>query len=238
MAPAQGDATKPRTRGRARWGSITRDQIIHAAVGTVRAGGYEQMTIRGLAADLGVSPMALYHHIRGKDDLLDEIVDRLLARAWRPKADPAGDWRAWIAEAAENLRRFLVTQPVAIQVYLNHPVVSPAAAARMNSIMAVLRRALGDDQTAQCAYGAIHTYTIGFAALEASRSGRQPPKLDQQPTSGRQIGCDVDPHHPPASKNYDLVQQLAAYTTRDQFTRGLTYLLDGIERGATASRKR
>jgi AcrR family transcriptional regulator len=52
------------------------------------------MTIRSLAADLGISPMALYHHVRDKDDLLDEVVDRLLVRAWKPRVDPT-DGRAW-----------------------------------------------------------------------------------------------------------------------------------------------
>ena len=51
--------------------------------------------------------MSLYRHVRDKDDLLDEVVDRLLVRAWKPRAD-AADWRAWIAEAADKLRHFLV----------------------------------------------------------------------------------------------------------------------------------
>ena len=52
--------------------------------------------------------------------------------------------------------------------------VSPAAVTRMEAVMAVLRQALGDEQSAQRAYAAIHTYTIGFAALEASRAGWDP----------------------------------------------------------------
>ena len=56
-----------------------------------QGGGYEQMSIRSLADELGVAPMSLYRHVRDKDDLLDEVVDRLLAKAWRPSADrPTG----------------------------------------------------------------------------------------------------------------------------------------------------
>jgi TetR/AcrR family transcriptional regulator, tetracycline repressor protein len=196
---------RPATGARAAWGSITREQIVQAAVRTVRDDGYEQMTIRSLAADLGVAPMSLYRHVRDKDDILDEVVDRLLARAWRPRAKDAG-WRTWLAEAAERLRRFLVSQPAALHVYLSHPVVSPSAIERMTSMMSALRDGGLDEEAAQRAYAAIHTYTIGFAALEASRAGWVP------------LGEDRD----------DLAHQLAGYTTANRFAEGLDYLLEGI----------
>jgi AcrR family transcriptional regulator len=137
--------------GRVPWGTINRKQIVDAAERVIRAGGYEQLTVRSLAAGLGVSPMALYHHVRDKDDLLDEVVDRLLARTWKPRLG-AGDWRAWIVEAADRLRRLRIIQPAALHVYLTHPVTSPAALARMDSMMEVLGRALGDEKSAQRAY--------------------------------------------------------------------------------------
>jgi TetR/AcrR family transcriptional regulator, tetracycline repressor protein len=203
-APTPEEDSQPPAR-RAPWGTISREDIIRAAVTTVRAGGYEKMTIRSLAAELGVSPMSLYRHIRDKDDLLDEVVDRLLARAWRP-AVPEDDWQAWVIQASAKLRAFLVSQPAALHVYLQHPVVSPAAVERMNAMLDVLRRAGADEATARRAYGAVHTYTIGFAALEASRARR---------AGGR---GDVS----------SLARELAAYTTTEQFMDGLRYLLDGI----------
>jgi TetR/AcrR family transcriptional regulator, tetracycline repressor protein len=193
--------------GRAPWGSLSRDDIVDAAAAIVEAGGYEEMSIRSLAADLGVAPMSLYRHIRDKDDLLDEVVSRLLARVWRP-AVSEDDWQEWITEAATSLRQFLVTQPAALHVYLRHPVVSPAAVERMDAMMGVLRRAGLDEPPARAAYGALHTYTIGFAALEASRAG-------WVPGSGEVTS---------------LARQLAAYTTAGQFIEGLRYLLEGISR--------
>jgi AcrR family transcriptional regulator len=168
------------------------------------------MTIRSLASDLGVAPMSLYQHVRDKDDLLDEVVDRLLSRAWQPRAKQR-DWQIWTIEAADKLRHFLVTQPAALEVYLRHPVVSPAAIARMNAMMAVLRQGVPDEEGARRAYGAIHTYTIGFAALEASRAKGQP----------RDTTCD-------------MAMSLAAYTTSGQFTISIRYLLEGIRRDGRA----
>lgn len=179
------------------------------ATRVVRAGGYEEMSIRSLAAELGVGPMSLYRHVRDKDDLLGEVVDRLLAEAWRPSGSPT-DRRSWIGEAAERLRHLLVAQPAALHVYLQHPVATPAAIERMNAMMAVLRDMTGDEGLARRAYGAIHTYTIGFAALEASRSRRG---------AARGRGGESG-----------VAAELAAYTTPSQFADGLRYLLDGVQR--------
>lgn len=75
-------------------------------------------------------------------------------------------------------------------------------------MLRVLRRICATDQEAQAAYAAIHTYTIGFAALEAARSSGYPVEESPGPLS----------------------EQLAAYMSPDQFARGLAYLLGGIER--------
>ncbi|HET9076747.1 MAG TPA: TetR/AcrR family transcriptional regulator [Acidimicrobiales bacterium] len=206
--PAAGSRRQGGPSGRTPWGTISRDQVIATAVRVLEEVGFEQLTIRGLASEMGVAPMSLYRHVRDKDDIIDEVTDRLLARVWAPAADPS-DWRAYIAEAADRLRDFLVTEPAALHVYLSHPVMSPSARDRMDAMMEVLRTALGDEQAARRAYGALQTYTIGFAALEASRAGWAPSE-------------DGD----------ELAVQLAAYTSPSQFARGLHYLLAGLESGS------
>lgn len=207
--------------GRAGWGTISRRQIVDAAIAAIRAGGEERLTIRGLAASLGVAPMSLYHHVRSRDDLLDDVVGVLLAEAWRPAlpepvatrsgAAPAGtegEVRAWLTEAADRFRLFLVEHPVALHVYLRHPVVSEAAIGRMEAMLRVLGEAGLAGEAARRAYGALHTYTVGFAALEASR----------RRSTGRAGERAAD----------DLARRLAAYTTHEQFLAGLDLLLDGV----------
>jgi AcrR family transcriptional regulator len=155
--------------------------------------------------------MSIYRHVRDKDDLLDEVVDKLLVRAWRPRV-PESDWPSWVTEAANKLRQFLVSQPAALHVFLSHPVVTANAMARMEAVMNVLRGGLGDDAAARRAYAAVHTYTIGFAALEAARSAG----------AGANSGVT------------ELSRQLASFTTARQFAEGLGYLLAGIEQVAGA----
>ena len=192
---------------------MSRKLIVDTAERVVRTGGYEEMTIRSLAAELGVAPMSLYRYVRDKDDLLSEVVDRLLTRRWRPCTAP-DDWMTWTAEAARRFRDFLVSQPVALHVYLQHPVVSPAAIARMDAMLEVLRSTGLDEELAIRAYGTIHVYTIGFAALEASRARSTHKRADTS----------------------DDAAFLATFTTSRQFDEGLLYLLEGIERQRAAAK--
>jgi TetR/AcrR family transcriptional regulator, tetracycline repressor protein len=200
-------------RERAPWGTISRADVVEAALRSGRGEGFQKMTIRSLAAELGVSPMSLYRHIDDKDDLLDEVVEELLRRTWRPSVF-TNDWRTWIAKAADSLRRLLVREPAALYVYLRHPVVSRTAIKRMDAMQEVLGRAGFDESSARRAYAAIHTYTVGFAALESSRA------------SASSASDDED----------DLAGRLAAYVTPEQFAEGLGFLMEGIERLALTGR--
>jgi TetR/AcrR family tetracycline transcriptional repressor len=192
-------------RPRAKWGTVSREQLIEAATAEIAAGRYDQLTIRSLAARLGVAPMTLYRHVRDKDDLLIEVVDRLLAQTWEPVTGVGDTWQ-WLIEVANRLRRLLVEQPAALHVFLAQPMTTPAALTRLRAMLAVLRDCGLDEQSARQVFAAVHTYTLGFAALEASRT--------------RWLATHPDPADPD-------VAWLASLTSHQQFEDGLTALLDG-----------
>ena len=175
----------------------------------VETDGYHRLTIRALARDLGVAPMSLYRHVQDKDDLLEEVVDRLLADIWRPRA-PASDWKLWVSEAAEKFRHFLVSEPAALHTFLQHPVTTQATIDRMEAMVAVLCEAGFFEPDARAAYATIHTYTIGFAAFEVSR----------ERSAGR--------------RSTPRAAEFAAFSSPRQFAQGLDCLIAGIE--ATYSR--
>jgi AcrR family transcriptional regulator len=207
-AAVAGSARPPVRNGqrRAQWGSVSREQIVDAASAVIARDGFDRMTIRSVAAELEVAPMTLYHHVHNKDDLLDEVVDRELRAVWRPRASQR-DWKVWTTEAAERFRRFLVAHPAAIYVYSRHPVVAPASTERMEAMLKVLRTATVGDDEALRAFGAIHTYTIGFAAIQAARD-RWRPREDEV---------------------NERFERLAVFTSREQFMSAVADLLEGIE---------
>ncbi len=198
--------TRRRSSGqRAPRGTISRGQIVEAALRSLRTTGFEQMTIRSLAADLDVAPMSLYRYIRDKDDLMDEVVEELLIEN-QPMPAAKGTWQARLTVAAEGLRRLLVEEPGVLYVYLRHPVISATAIRRMEMMLTILREAGYDSAASKTAYAALQTYTIGFAALETSRAGWAPPE-----------------------KTSRTATELVAMTSPKQFASGLVYLLAGIE---------
>ena len=162
------------------------------------------MTIRGLAAELGVAPMSLYRHVRDKNDLFDEVTDGLLAEAWKPRArrrDGApGRWKQLIGFGRSwcGTSRLACVSPTPRRLSRCHS--TDGRHARRPQFagfeMTEVRRA----------YGVIHTYTVGFAALEASR--------------GESAGGD--------DRADDVIRELARLTTPTQFKVGLELLIDGI----------
>ena len=192
-------------RSRAEWGSVSREQVVVAAIAAIRDGRYETMTIRSLASELGVAPMTLYRHIRNRDDLLDEVADRLLAKSWRPRK-PFGTWQEWTIDAAMRFRKLLVEQPAVLHVYLSHPVATPAAIERMQAMLSVFHDAGLNETVTERTYATLHTYTLGFAALESSRFKWHATNHDRDAT----------------------MRKLATFTTTSQFVAGLEILLRGV----------
>ena len=67
----------PRTSTRS---PLTRERVLRTALAMVDKGGLEALSMRKLAAELGVEAMSLYNHVDNKDDVLDGILDAVLAQ--------------------------------------------------------------------------------------------------------------------------------------------------------------
>ncbi|MFU8853454.1 TetR/AcrR family transcriptional regulator C-terminal domain-containing protein [Micromonospora sp. SL1-18] len=72
---------------------LSRERLVRTAIAVADAGGLAAVSMRQLAADLGVATMSLYRHVRGRDDLVLAMADTALTEAPLPAAPPAG-WRA------------------------------------------------------------------------------------------------------------------------------------------------
>ncbi|SBT38177.1 GntR family transcriptional regulator [Micromonospora auratinigra] len=91
---APGPAATVRPRGGPGGGepALSRERLVRGAIALADAGGLAAVSMRQLAADLGVATMALYRHVRGRDDLLLAMADTVLGDAPLPPVPPAG-WR-------------------------------------------------------------------------------------------------------------------------------------------------
>src|SRR4051794_17609082 len=88
---------------------LNRDRVLQAAVALADRSGIDAVSMRALAQDLGVVPMALYKHVKDKDELLDGMVDVLIAEFEPP--DPALEWKAAIRHRLLSARRVVLRHP-------------------------------------------------------------------------------------------------------------------------------
>lgn len=89
---------------------LSREDVVSAALRLSDAHGAEAVTLRALAAALGVQAPSLYTHVRSKADLLDALGDRIMDEVLAGLGIPAEttEWREWMLDAAHRLRAGLL----------------------------------------------------------------------------------------------------------------------------------
>src|SRR5947208_10215112 len=88
---------------------LTRDRIVDTALRVMDDEGLETVTMRRVGRELGVEAMSLYNHVKGKEDLLDAITERVMGTFRLPAQ--ADDWREDARRAAQEWRRVLRLHP-------------------------------------------------------------------------------------------------------------------------------
>ena len=121
--------------------SLTRDRVLRAAVALADDAGIEALSMRSLAQELGVVPMALYKHIANKDELLDGMVDVIVGEIVGVAAapDPAVDWRVAVRQRILAARRALLRHRWASRVIESRPTATPVVLDYMNSLIGMFR---------------------------------------------------------------------------------------------------
>jgi AcrR family transcriptional regulator len=118
--------------------SLDVEAVVDAAVSLADGAGLDAVTVRRVAARLGVTPMALYRYVEGKDDLLDAMADRLYEGLTLPDAD--AEWWHGLAELARSTRRVLLARPWAAPLFAR-PLRGPHAHALDEALRGALRNA-------------------------------------------------------------------------------------------------
>ncbi len=143
---------------------ISREAILDETLALADERGLAAVSMRAVAARLGVTAMSLYHHVRDKDDLLDGLVERLLAELQLPDPSLPGEER--LHALARSMRQAAARHPDAFPLLLGRPVATPAALAVRDVAYAALRDAGVPDELVPRAERLLSTFVIGFAASE------------------------------------------------------------------------
>jgi AcrR family transcriptional regulator len=203
-----------------------RDRVVHAAVQLADAGGFDALSMRKLAEQLGVVPMALYKRVADKNELLDLMLDRVFAEV----SVPAGcGWRTAMRERAAAMREALLRHPWAVgRMETGTP--GPANLRHHNAVMECLRsEARLEFRNAVHGYSVMDSYIYGFALQEKTLSG-------DIPAEARRRGDAVATRDASQAEQYpyllEVMHELSqtGYDYAQEFEFGLDIVLDGIER--------
>jgi AcrR family transcriptional regulator len=156
---------------------LTRERILRAAVALADEGGAESPSMRRIAQELGVVPMALYKHVASKDELLNGMVDVVVAEIDPPAA--GADWKAAIRERVLSARRALLRHPWASQVIESRADATPSVMAYMDGMIGIFRAGGFSIDLTHHAMHAMGSRLLGFSQELFDDTADAGPQMDE-----------------------------------------------------------
>jgi AcrR family transcriptional regulator len=207
-------------------------RVLQAAVALADEAGLQAFSMRGLAQELGVVPMALYKHVANKEELLDGMVDIVFSEIELPSEDL--DWRTAMRRRAISTRAALKRHSWAIgMMESRHP--GPANLQNHNAVMGCLRTAGFSFKMAIHAYSLQDAYIYGFALQEKDLAFETPDSAGEGAQRRAQTIGALDDY----PYLVEIATQLpdSGYDNAVEFAWGLDLILDGLDRlrNATAA---
>jgi AcrR family transcriptional regulator len=207
---------------------LTRRRVLDAAVALADRGGVRSLSMRRLAQELGVEAMSLYHHVAGKDDILDGMIDVVFGEIDLPTGE--ADWKAAMRRRAISARQALRRHPWATGLMESRPTPGPANLRHHDAVLGILRNAGFSVALAAHAYAVLDSYIYGFALQEASLPFHTPEETAQVAQTIMEAFPAGDfPHLTEIAVEHVL---RPGYDFGNEYEFGLDLILDGLERAA------
>lgn len=189
---------------------LSRDRIIGTAIELADRDGPAAITMRRLGQALDVEAMSLYHHVNGREDLLEGMVASLVDDVQVPartQLGPADGWQAFLQHVGHDIRALAVEHPNLFPLIATRPPAAPWLRPPLRSLRIVeafldglIARGLPDDQAVHV-YKVFTGFLLGHLLLEVAQDGAStaPPEepLDEGgaavPNGDQQLSLDDYP---------------------------------------------
>ncbi|MGD0166599.1 MAG: TetR/AcrR family transcriptional regulator C-terminal domain-containing protein [Gaiellaceae bacterium] len=146
--------------------TLSRRALIEAALALGDSEGLEAISLRRLARELGVTPMALYRYVESKEALLAAIAERVFEDFELP-TEIEGDWRKQMKALARSFRNLLLAHPTVAALFSSHASeVSQNGARVVEVVLGVLRGAGFPPQEAALLESECERFILGLVVLE------------------------------------------------------------------------
>ena len=209
---------------------LTRERILEAALSLVDEDGIEALSMRRLAKELGVDPMAIYHHLPNKRALLSGLIEKVFSEMRVPEPEETGGWRERVRAWARAFRDVARVHPKLVPYLASYP--EAAAEATLESteeLYAAFEAAGMPPRKIVGAVGVVVDYLNGFALAEASGALGEP---DEQREMLAMLDARPQRVLPAMRRTFEA---LPGEDLGTDFEFGLEVVLAGLE--ATASRR-
>ncbi|MGW2705993.1 TetR/AcrR family transcriptional regulator [Streptomyces sp. NPDC001340] len=144
---------------------LSRERVVEAAFTVLDRQGLDGLSMRQVAAELGVTVSALYAHVSSKDDLLELMYTRLFDGFEMPEADPER-WQEQVRDYARSGRQRLRSHRDMARISMAHVPFTAELLPHVEALLAVFRTAGLPDRIAAEAGDLISTYIDGFVLEE------------------------------------------------------------------------
>lgn len=188
-------------------------------------GGIESVTMRELGRKLGVEAASLYNHVAGKDDLLDGMVDRVVAEIDLPSGDIG--WQVAMRRRAVSAREVFEHHRWAAGLIDSRGRSGPSSLAYADRILGTLLRAGFSPGLAANAFLALDSYIYGF---ERQRSNIAPDDDEDAAEVAREVLAAIPDGAYPSLTRVAIEYAEEPYDDAAAFDFGLSLILDGLQR--------
>jgi AcrR family transcriptional regulator len=223
------------TDDRDRRPQLTRERVVAEALTVIAQDGVQALTMRTLAARLGVVPGALYHHVGNKQQLHDLVLDGVLAEV-DFTVDPSLPWTERLKVLAHRLRQVLERHPGIAGILKTRDPLGPHSLALAEAFLAPLQAAGFGDREAGLAFFLLVDYTIGFAVSSSRTSENEQRVRDPAVrTQLHEFFRSLPPDRFPAL--IALGEHVWVDNRDERFTAGLDVLIDGLEHARSSPQR-
>ncbi|NKZ07584.1 TetR/AcrR family transcriptional regulator [Actinomadura latina] len=202
--------------------ALTRDRIVHAAVALIEREGADALSMRRVAADLGVAVMSLYNHVPNKTALLEGVAERVV-EGLQLEDDPAAPWQEGARALVRAFRKVAHDYPRCMTIVFTHKIDSAAGLRPMERALALADAAGFDGGTAVRIMRALLAYAIGAQMREIGMEKM----LGHLAETGAKSWNDLDPDAFRHVIAYG--PELAAHDPETDFEFGLDLLIAALE---------
>ncbi len=205
---------------------LSRERVLRCAVELADRGGIEALSMRNLAKELSVRPMALYYWFKNKDQLVDGLVDLVFSEVDMPS--PGVGWQIAMRQRAVSVRQALSRHPWAVGLMESRRNPGPATLRHHDAVLGSLRQAGFSIGMTALAYSLMDSYIYGFALQQQNLPfdvSEAPPAVAQDFLD--QFPADEYPYL--AELTVEHVMQ-PGYDYGAEFERGLDLILEGLDR--------